>query len=69
MSRNNVVPFILLANFFDNVKLDNFDVMTGDCKICKTANVKIYDHACWKALREESKKIYAKEEEEATKET
>jgi hypothetical protein len=38
------------------------DVMIGDCKLCKTPQVKIFEHSCWAKIRAESKKQAAKNE-------
>lgn len=58
-----ITPFVRLADFFDNVVRDAMDNITGDCKVCKTNQVKIFTHSCWRKIREESKVLYAKEEE------
>jgi len=65
MSNNKVVPFIPLPQFFDNIKYDHFDNLWGDCKTCKAPAVKIFEHECWRALRAESKKLYAQQEGQA----
>jgi hypothetical protein len=61
MAKNNIVPFIKLKDYFDNVAMSNMGDWTGDCKICKTKQIRIFEHPCWNIVREESKKLWEKE--------
>jgi hypothetical protein len=64
-SSNNVVPFVSLSDYFSEIKTTNMGVIRGNCKICKANDIAIFEHPCWVAIREESKKIFAKLQQEA----
>lgn len=56
----NIVPFIKIREYFDNVVMSNMGDMIGDCKVCKAKQTKIFEHPCWNVIIEESKKAWEK---------
>ena len=65
---SNIVPFVRLSDYFSDVKTTNMGVIRGNCKICKTNDIVIFEHPCWTHIREEGKKLYSKLSQEAVDE-
>jgi len=60
MSKNNIIPFVKIKDFFDNITYTSMRDYVGDCKICKKKQIKIFEHPCWELIRQQSKEAWEK---------
>lgn len=62
MAKENISPFVVLREYFDNVVSTNMGLYKGDCKICKVKDINIFEHQCWSVIMKDVKERVTKDD-------